>query len=77
MFKRKDRLGFDPKDKTILVVDDESDIRDIVSGLLTNHGYQVVPAKDGSEAVRLLRKSDFDLMVLDIMMPRMDGYQVM
>jgi CheY-like chemotaxis protein len=76
-FKKKDRLSFDPKDKTVLVVDDESDIRDIVGGLLANHGYQVVLAKDGTEAVMLLRKRKFDLMVLDIMMPLMDGYQVM
>ena len=76
-FKKNSNLGFDPKDKTILVVDDESDIRIIVESLLANHGYKVVQAKDGAEAVILLRKRRFDLMVLDIMMPKMDGYQVM
>jgi CheY-like chemotaxis protein len=76
-FKKKSNLGFDPKDKTILVVDDESDIREIVGSLLANHGYKVVRAKDGAEALMLLRKRKFDLMVLDIMMPRMDGYEVM
>ena len=60
-FKKKDKLGFDPKDKTVLVVDDESDIRTVVEGLLAGHGYRIIQAKDGA----------------DIMMPRMDGYQVM
>lgn len=76
-FKNKDKLSFDPKEKTILVVDDETDIREIVGSMLVNHGYMVVKAKDGTEAVMLLRKREFDLMVLDIMMPLMDGYQVM
>ncbi len=76
-FKKKDKLGFDPKDKKILVVDDESDIRAIVGGLLAQHGYEVLQARDGAEALMLLRKRHFDLMVLDIMMPKLDGYQVM
>ena len=76
-FKKKDKPGFDPKDKTILVVDDESDIRMVVKTLLENHGYNTVEAKDGAEALMLLRKKDYDLMVLDIMMPGVDGYQVM
>ncbi len=76
-FKKKDKLGFDPKDKTVLVVDDESDIRMVVKTLLENHGYKTIEAKDGAEALMLLRKRDFDLMVLDIMMPKMDGYQVL
>jgi CheY-like chemotaxis protein len=76
-FGKKDNLRFDPKDKTILVVDDETDIRTVVGELLTSHGYKVVQAKDGAEALMLLSKSRFDLMVLDIMMPKMDGYQVM
>jgi len=76
-FKKKEKLGFDPKDKTILVVDDETDIRTLVEGLLASHGYTVVQANDGAEALMLLRKREFDLMVLDIMMPKVDGYQVM
>ena len=76
-FKKKDKLGFDPKDKTVLVVDDESDIRTVVEGLLAGHGYRIIQAKDGAEALMLLRRHEIDLMVLDIMMPRMDGYQVM
>ena len=76
-FRKKDNLGFGPSDKTILIVDDETDIRTVVGELLTGHGYNVVQAKDGAEALILLRKSKFDLMVLDIMMPKMNGYQVM
>lgn len=77
LFRKKQKLGFDPKDKNVLVVDDESDIRAVVSTLLSSHGYKTTEAKDGAEALMLLRKRRFDLMVLDIMMPRMDGYQVM
>jgi CheY-like chemotaxis protein len=76
-FGKKDRRGSDPKGKTILVVDDESDVRMVVEAILTGHGYGVVQARDGAEALLLLRQRKFDLMVLDIMMPRMDGYQVM
>ena len=76
-FKKKDKLGFNPKDKTIIIVDDESDIRMVVRALLENHGYKTVEVQDGAEALMLLRKRDFDLMVLDVMMPKVDGYQVM
>jgi DNA-binding response OmpR family regulator len=76
-FKRKSKSGFDPKDKTVLVVDDESDVRIVVETILVKHGYRVVQAKDGAEALQLLSRRKFDLVVLDIMMPRVDGYQVM
>jgi CheY-like chemotaxis protein len=65
------------KGKTVLVVDDESDVRTVVEAILAKHGYSVVQAKDGAEALMLLRKREINLMVLDIMMPKMDGYQVM
>ncbi len=76
-FKKKKKTGFDPKDKTVLVVDDETDVRMVVETILVNHGYNVAQARDGAEALMLLNQRKFDLMVLDIMMPRVDGYQVM
>ena len=76
-FNRKRTKSSDLKGKTVLVVDDETDVRTVVEAILANHGYSVVQAKDGAEALSLLRRRKFDLMVLDIMMPRMDGYQVM
>lgn len=76
-FKKKKKTSFDPKEKTVLVVDDETDVRMVVETILVNHGYNVTQARDGAEALMLLNQRKFDLMVLDIMMPRVDGYQVM
>lgn len=60
----------------ILVVDDEKEIRNLLEIYLLNEGYEVTKAKDGLEALELIDKEDFDLIVLDIMMPKMDGIQV-
>lgn len=59
----------------VLVVDDESLIRDVIREYLEIEGYQVVEAANGKEALECVRKEDFDIMVMDIMMPHMDGYQ--
>ena len=60
----------------ILVVDDEESITDVVSFNLEREGYDVTVAHDGSEAVELAGASTFDLIILDIMLPGMDGYEV-
>ena len=57
----------------ILVVDDEEYIRDVIVTYLNNEGYQTYQAEDGYEALEMLEKDKYDLMVLDIMMPEMDG----
>ncbi|WP_291651170.1 response regulator transcription factor [Clostridium sp.] len=59
--------------KTILVVDDEKDIREIIEIYLINEGYNIVLASDGIEALEKLRKEKIDLIILDIMMPKLDG----
>ena len=59
--------------KTILVVDDEKDIREIIEIYLINEGFNIVLACDGIEALEKLRKEDIDLIILDIMMPKLDG----
>lgn len=64
-----------PAKPKILVADDEQDIRDLLHDLL-NKEYQVVEAKNGEIALTLLRKESFNLALLDIMMPKMDGYKV-
>lgn len=60
----------------ILVVDDEASIRRILETRLSMIGYNVVTAADGEEAISLLRKEVPNLVVLDIMMPKLDGYGV-
>jgi len=61
---------------TILVVDDSALARKVVCSLLITAGYQVVEAKDGFEAMGQLEIVKPDLIVLDLIMPKMDGYQV-
>ena len=63
--------------KRILVVDDESDVRDFVALVLESAGYEVMRAADGSEAILAVEAAPVDLMVLDLMMPIMDGYGVL
>ncbi len=62
--------------KHILVVDDEANIREIVSAYLRKEGYQVSEAADGLEAVEIFAGTHIDLIVLDLMMPKMTGEEV-
>ncbi len=62
---------------SILVVDDEAGIRELLSWELTNHGYDVVPACDGVEAIDHVRRTEFDLIISDVRMPRADGLSVL
>ncbi len=61
----------------ILVVDDEAPIRALMRATLTMAGHEVVEAGGGEEALKKIKKDDFDLVVLDIMMPVTDGYEVL
>lgn len=61
----------------ILVVDDEEYIREVIVEYLNNEGYLTTQAEDGLEAKELLEKEKFDLMILDIMMPDMDGFTLL
>jgi two-component system alkaline phosphatase synthesis response regulator PhoP len=63
--------------KRILVVDDEIYIVHILEFTLTMEGYEVLTAADGEEALRRLEQDRPDLVVLDIMMPKVDGYEVL
>ena len=62
---------------TILVADDEKEIRELLRLYLENSGYQVVEAEDGQQALDILRSKKIDLCILDIMMPKMDGYHTL
>jgi two-component system OmpR family response regulator len=61
---------------TILVVDDEAHIREVVAYALTRDGLEVVMAADGREAERVLDRGGVDLVVLDVLMPELDGLSV-
>jgi DNA-binding response OmpR family regulator len=60
----------------ILVVDDDRSIVKVLSGYLEQSGYQVIPAYDGETAIHLLRRERPDLVILDLMMPNRDGWEV-
>ncbi len=60
----------------ILVVDDEKEIRNLIEIYLKNEGYTVLKAGNGEEALEVLAKEEVQLMILDIMMPKMDGMEV-
>jgi len=62
---------------TILIADDEKEIRELLRLYLENEHYQVLEAEDGQQALDLLRRQKIDLCILDIMMPKIDGYRVL
>lgn len=59
----------------ILVVDDEKDMVGLLNSYLTSHGYYVFPAGNGREAIDVIKSESIDLVLLDIMMPVMDGLE--
>lgn len=60
----------------ILVVEDDSELRDLFCTVLLDNGYMAVPAEDGIAAFDILEKKHIDLVICDIMMPRMDGFEM-
>lgn len=58
----------------LLVVDDEAKIREVIREYAEFNGYEVTEAEDGMTAIGLVKLEDFDLIILDIMMPKLDGY---
>ncbi len=61
---------------TVLIVDDSPMIREMVSGHLTQHGFKVEEANDGADAVEKIQAKQPDLIVTDVVMPRMNGYEL-
>jgi len=62
--------------KRILLVDDEKDLSDMVKMRLESHGYEVLTAYDGQEGLDKARREKPDLIILDLMLPKLDGYKV-
>jgi len=66
-----------PAKNKILVVDDEEALRTVLSTELEGEGYQVSTAGDGEEAIKILGSQQFHLILLDIKMPNVDGFEVL
>ena len=64
-------------DGKILIVDDEDDIRELLVAYLEKEGYQVFQAEDGEKAVQVAREKQPDVVILDIMLPKMNGLEVL
>lgn len=60
----------------IMVVEDNADMRELFCTVLSDNGYNSIPAKDGVDALEIMDKEYIDLIVADIMMPNMDGYEL-
>ena len=61
----------------VLVVDDEPQVRGMLDKLLTRAGHAVALAEEGAQALRLLDQSDFDIIILDLLMPGMEGLETL
>jgi two-component system KDP operon response regulator KdpE len=60
----------------IIVIDDDTAVTDLLSVLLKSHGFDVRATNNSSEGLNLIRENDFDLVILDLMMPEMDGWEI-
>jgi CheY-like chemotaxis protein len=64
-----------PSDKTILVVDDDENVRGLIEMSVMSEGFNVVTAVDGNDAIRMMASKRPDLIVTDVMMPGLGGYE--
>src|SRR4051794_29994147 len=62
--------------QTILIVEDQQVLREIISEYLSDEGYRVLEANDGNEALALFQEHEVNLIILDIMLPELDGWSV-
>lgn len=64
-------------EKKVAIIDDEEQIRNMVKQYLENEGFQTVEGRDGDEAIRIVEKGGVDLVLLDVMMPKRDGFEAL
>lgn len=78
MYSPPDCLGYtdDVVGKRILCIDDNEEIRNLLKETLTQAGHEVSLAKDGVEGLAIAMQKSFDLIITDVMMPKVDGYDV-
>ena len=62
---------------TILLIEDEARLRDNLQTLLQSEGYRITTAQNGTEGIKRLRQEAFDLVITDLVMPEVDGFQVL
>ncbi len=62
--------------RRVLVVDDDADLSDLFAELITHHGHAVTVARDGETAIAAALEESFDVALIDLGLPRMDGYEV-
>ena len=60
----------------IIVIDDDTAVTDLLSVLLKSHGFEVRATNNSTEGLSLIRDENFDLVILDLMMPEMDGWEI-
>jgi DNA-binding response OmpR family regulator len=70
------RPGIDDRPPCILIVDDERQNRDLLEVMLAPEGFRLLTAASGEEALAIVAREQPDLVLLDVLMPRMDGYEV-
>lgn len=63
--------------KYILLVEDDEFLQQLYLELLVNEGFQTTASGDGTEALKLIKSKDWDLVLLDVMLPGLDGFQIM
>lgn len=66
-----------PDTKSILIIDDEAGLRDLMSRLFTDSGFETAVAPDGTSGLRMARENDYDLIILDMSLPKMSGLEVL
>ena len=62
--------------KTVLTIDDDTAITELLAMLLRTHGYEVITANDGDEGIKMIKSKNPHVVILDLMMPGLDGWQV-
>src|ERR671917_2776897 len=75
--RRRSDGGAGFMEETVLLVDDDAALLEVMSIVLSSEGYRVVTAADGVEALRELGEDGLDLVVLDVMLPRLSGFEVL